>query len=178
MKGNKLIVIFLIKFFGTYTVLFFLYSYYLAQNQVTTDPYSCAPVTISVAEQSKWLLNTVGYNAELQQHPDEVSIKMILNGYYISRVIEGCNSISIIILFIAFIVAFSNGILKTSMYIVAGSLLIYTVNIIRIAFINIAIYKFPEHLFLLHDLLFPAIIYGTTFLLWFVWVRYYSKLKG
>ena len=177
MKSNKLIVIFLVKFFGTYTVLFFLYSFYLSQTQITSDPYTCAPITTSVAEQTKCLLNAVGYEAEIQQHPDEVSVKLIVDGYYISRVVEGCNSISIIILFISFIVAFSNGFTRTGIYVFGGSLLIYAVNIIRIAIITVAIYKFPNYLFLLHELLFPAIIYGTTFLLWFIWVRYYSKLK-
>jgi len=177
VKSNKLIVIFLIKFFGTYIVLFFLYSFYLAQFQIKTDPYTCAPITKSVAEQTKWLLNTVGYEAEIQQHPDEVSIMFMLNDYYISRVVEGCNSISVIILFISFIIAFSNGFIRTSIYVFGGSLLIYAVNIFRIAIINVSIYKFPDYQSFLHELLFPGIIYGTTFLLWFIWVRYCSKLQ-
>ncbi len=159
-------------------MLFFSYSFYLSQTQITSEPFTCAPITLSVAEQTKCLLNAVGYDAEIQQHSDEVSIKLMLDGYYISRVVEGCNSISIIILFISFIIAFSNGFMRTGIYILTGSLLIYIVNIIRIAIITVAIYKFPNYLFLLHEFLFPAIIYGATFLLWFVWVRYYSKLKG
>ena len=72
-------------------------------------------ITHLVALQSKEIINSVGYNAEVIPHPDEPSMKLIINGKYLSRVIEGCNSISVIILFISFIVAFS-GSLKTTFY--------------------------------------------------------------
>ena len=79
-------------------------------------------------------------------------------------------------LFIAFIVAFASGLKRTLLYIVFGSLIIYLVNIIRIAVIVVAIYKFPELEGVLHNIIFPSIIYGITFLLWFFWVQKISKL--
>lgn len=177
MKSNKLIIIFLVKFFGSYALLFTLYSVYLSNNQVKTEPFSCAPITETVAKQTKFLLNTFGYNADIEQHPDEISIMLLIDNHFIARVIEGCNSVSIIILFIAFIIAFSNGFKKTSLYILFGSFIIYAVNIIRIAIITVTIYKYPKYQFFLHELLFPSIIYGTTFLLWFIWIQKFSKLK-
>jgi len=171
VKSNKLVVIFLIKFFGSYLLLFLLYSFYLQKTQHKNDFFSCAPITKTVAVQSNFLLNKLGYDAEIVQHPDELSIKQIMNGYYISRVVEGCNSISIIILFASFIIAFSKRFFPTVLYLLFGSLVIYSTNIIRIALINIALFKYPEYQTYLHDLLFPSIIYGVTFLLWFIWVR-------
>ena len=177
MKSNKLIVIFLIKFFGTYALLFLGYSYYLESTQEKHNIYACAPITTTVANQTEFLLNSIGYEAEVVQHPDEVSMKLILNNVYIARVVEGCNAISIIILFISFIVAFSTKFIVTTLYIIIGSLIIYSVNIVRIAIITIAMYEYPEYQKILHDLVFPAMIYGITFLLWFIWVRQFSKIK-
>lgn len=157
--------------------MFFGYSYYLENTQQNTNIYACAPITTRVANQSAFLLNSIGYKANVKQHPDELSIMLSINNVYIARVVEGCNAISIIILFIAFIVAFSSKITTTALYILFGSLLIYIVNIIRIAFITVALYKYPEYQKILHDIVFPSIIYGITFLLWFIWVTYFSKLK-
>lgn len=177
MKSNKLIVIFLIKFFGTYAILFFSYSYYLESTQEKTNIYACAPITRTVANQTEFLLNSFGYEAEVKQHPDEVSMKLFINNVYIARVVEGCNAISIIILFISFIVAFSSKFAITALYILFGSLTIYFVNIVRIAIITVAMYEYPEYQKILHDIVFPSIIYGLTFLLWFIWVRQFSKIK-
>ena len=68
--------------------------------------------------------------------------------------------ISIRILFISFIVAFANKFKITALYILFGSLFIYGVNISRIAFIAIALYKYPKYQDILHDYIFPGIIYG------------------
>lgn len=177
MRSNKLVVIFLIKFFGTYALLSFLYSLYLNDTQNTTDFFSCAPITKAVASQTANILNNVGYDTVIEQHPEELSIKLIIKGKYVSRVIEGCNAVSIIILFISFIVSFSTKIIPTTLYIIFGSFLIYCINIVRIALICIAIFEYPEYQDVLHDIVFPSIIYGTTFLLWFIWIQKFSKLK-
>ena len=177
MKSNKFIVIFLIKFFGTYALLSFLYSVYLGNTQHTLDFFSCAPITESVANQTVFVLNAVGYNSSVEQHSNELSMNLRMNNVVVSRIIEGCNAISIIILFISFIVSFSTTFLPTFLYILVGSIIIYVINVIRIAIICIAVYEYPSYQDILHDMVFPSIIYGTTFLLWFIWVQKFSKLK-
>ena len=177
MQSNKAIKIFLIKFFGTYLLLFLAYAFYLGKTQHNFNVFSCAPITKQVAYQSEWLLDKLGYNAEISQSNKELSMNLIISDKPIARVVEGCNSISVIILFIAFIVAFSAKFKTTAIYILAGSLLIYMINIIRIAVIAIAIYKFPEYESVLHEIVFPIIIYGTTFLLWFICIQRFSVHK-
>ena len=167
----------LIKFFGTYALLFLIYSFYLQSNQKTIDVFACEPITKTVANQTAYILNSVGYETKVIQHTEEVSIKLIVNDVYISRIIEGCNSISVIILFISFIVAFSSKLIVTALYILFGSLVIYTINVFRIVIITIAMFEYPQYQMVLHDLIFPTIIYGITFLLWFIWVTHFSKLK-
>lgn len=177
MKKQRNIVLFLVKFFATYFILFVLYSYYLQKTQDKEDFFSCAPITTTVAKQTTTVLNLFGYKASYVQHDKEMSVKLILNGNYTARVIEGCNSFSIIILFLAFIVAFPGSLKATVLYSIAGSFLIYGINILRIAFLTVMLYKFPNEQMFLHNLVFPAIIYGTTFLLWVLWVHKFSNYK-
>jgi len=177
VKGNKTVVLFLIKFFGTYLLLFLGYSYYLDKTQNETAPFACAPITKTVAEQTKYLLNIFGYPTEIAQDTETVSVELFINGKLTAFIVEGCNAISIIILFIAFIVAFAGKFKTTVLYILFGSLLIYFTNIVRVAIISIALYEYPQYQHLLHEIIFPSIIYGMTFLLWFVWIRYFSNLK-
>lgn len=134
-------------------------------------------ITHLVSLQSEDLLNTLGYNTKVLPHPNEPSMKLILNGMFIGRIIEGCNSISVIILFLSFIVAFSGRLKTTFFYILSGSVLIYIVNLLRIVVLAIGLYLYPKYGDVLHTVIFPGIIYGMVFLLWVFWVNRFSKLK-
>ena len=133
-------------------------------------------VTNLVAYQSESLLNTIGYKTEVFKHPNEPSLKLIVEGRYLARIIEGCNAISVIILFISFIIAFSGKIKTTILFLLSGSVLIYAVNLIRIVILSVGLYKYPERSTFLHSVVFPAIIYGMVFLLWMLWVNRFSNI--
>jgi exosortase family protein XrtF len=173
----KNITVFLIKFFGTYFLLFAIYAAYLNSSQVKDAGFKSSSLTTQVANQTVSLLNAFGYNVTSVQHDKEMSIKLLVGDAYTARVIEGCNSMSIIILFIAFVVAFAGPKKATIVYVLVGSLIIYIINILRIAFLTMMLYKYPNEQMILHNLVFPAIIYGTTFLLWVIWVQKFSHHK-
>ena len=177
MNRNKAIIVFLVKFFATYFILFGTYSLYLHKTQQKEDFFSCSPITRTVANHVSKVSRMLGYDAQIEQHTEELSIKFILNGKYVSRIIEGCNSVSIIILFVSFIVAFSGALKHTVIFGLFGSLLIYVVNVLRIIAVSVLHVRYPEYETILHDLLFPSIIYGLTFMLWITWVKYFSKLN-
>lgn len=177
MKKYKNTTLFLVKFFAIYFVLSGLYSYYLQQNQ-TKNPFVCAPVTKTVAKQTTGILKMLNYKANYLQHNKELSIKLLIKDTYVARVIEGCNSISLLILFTAFVLAFPGKLVVALLFSLLGSIFIYVVNIFRIVFLTIMLYKFPNQQELLHNLIFPAIIYGTIFLLWVLWVNKFSRIKN
>jgi exosortase family protein XrtF len=130
-----------------------------------------------VSHQSKVLLESFGYQTQVVPHPDEPSMKLILNGEYLGRIIEGCNSISVLILFVSFIIAFSGKLKVTFFYILSGSVLIYIVNLLRIVVLTLGLHHYPEYGEVLHNVIFPGIIYGMVFLLWIFWVNRFSKLN-
>jgi exosortase family protein XrtF len=134
-------------------------------------------MTNLVAKQSKELLKTLGYQAQVIPHPDEPSMKLIINSKYVARVIEGCNSVSVIILFVSFIIAFKGRFKVTVLYLLAGSVLIYVANLVRVVILSIGLYHYPWRKDILHTVIFPAIIYGMVCLLWLFWVNRFSKQK-
>jgi len=176
VTNNKIVIKFLIKFFGVYLLLFVLYSFYLNGTQERVGILSCAPITTAVGHQTIQLLEFMNYNASVKQNKDELSMNLKVNDRIVARVVEGCNAISIIILFIAFIIAMHGKFMPTALYVLFGSLIIYIANIFRIAFISLALFKYPGQQYILHDLVFPALIYGLTILLWFIWVKFFYKI--
>jgi len=135
-------------------------------------------ITNLVARQSQSLIETVGFKAEIAPHPNEASMKLIINNKFVARIIEGCNSISIIILFVSFIIAFSGKFKTTLFYLLFGCVMIYAVNLIRIVILTIGLYNYPWRKEILHSVIFPLIIYGLVFLLWMFWVNRFANLKS
>ena len=163
------VIRFLVIFLGTYAVLGFLYSIYLdlSKDSIYYPDY----VTHMVAKQSNGIINSLGYYAEIKPNKNEPSMNLFINGRHLARIIEGCNALSIVILFISFVLAFAQNFKKTLLFIFVGTILIYVVNILRIVILAISIYKYPEYKEILHSVVFPGIIYGMVFLLWIYWVR-------
>lgn len=135
-------------------------------------------ITELVAKQSSSLISSFNYSADIIPHEISPTMKLYVNGQYLARIIEGCNAVSIMILFIAFVVAFAQKLKKTLLFLLAGSVLIYGVNIIRIAILAITLYHYPQYEKMLHGVVFPGIIYGMVFILWMLWVRRISKIKN
>lgn len=177
MNKNKAIILFLVKFFATYFILFASYSFYLNQTQVKEPSFVCSPLTRTISEHVNEMSKMLGYRTEIYQNDYEMSIRYLIDGDYVIRLVEGCTAVSVIILFISFIVAFSGSLKHTLLFGLFGVVLIYLVNILRIIALGVLYHKFPEYKTVLHDLLFPSIIYGLTFILWVTWVKYFSKMN-
>ncbi|HEY5689663.1 MAG TPA: exosortase family protein XrtF [Yeosuana sp.] len=170
----KSVIRFILTFIIVYGLLSVCYKFYLdfSKDSVYYPDY----ITNLVSRQSEDVLNVMGYDAHMEPHTEEPSMKLIINGKYLARIIEGCNSISIIILFVSFIMAFSGKPKTTFMYMLFGSVLIYVVNLSRIVILSIGLYHYPWRKDILHTVIFPGIIYGMVFLLWIFWVNRFSNM--
>ncbi len=171
-QQHKVFFIFLIKFLLSYFIVTIIYSHYL--NQYHTQKNEADGITYFVAHQTENILVFFGANCEIINQESEPSYKIIYNSKYIARIVEGCNSVSVIILFAAFIFSFSNKFIATFLYIFLGSIVIFILNIFRIALLTAGLYKYPEYGIFLHDILFPLVIYGLVFVLWIIWVIKFS----
>ena len=150
----------LLRFVGIYIGLIFCYQWYLNSQEGLDIASTCIAKQVCVVQEM------LGYTSDLHKYKGyEDSLFYILNGEVVSRMVEGCNAISIMILFGAFIFAFYKG-KVTYLFVGVGLLLLYISNVLRIAGINIG-----------HDYLFPAIIYGMVVLLWIVWIKFFVLKK-
>ena len=171
LKKNRPFFIFLLKFGVSYLLLSVLYSIYLGQFE-ENEPDG---MTYMVARQARDLTNFFGEDAAIAKHTKEASYRFFINKTPAARVVEGCNAVSVMILFTAFIVAFSSTFKRTFLFIIAGIVVLHILNVIRVSLLCLGYYYYPEYKSLLHDIVFPIFIYGVVFLLWIVWVK---KLSG
>lgn len=164
---------FLAKFFVAYLVLSALYLLYL--NQFDASQNQVDGFTTSVANQTQKVLTLFDPNAHTASNLNEPSIKLFYNQKWVSRVIEGCNALSVMILFISFVISFTGKWKATLLFILLGTLIIHIFNILRIALLSMAVYHFPQQQDFLHSVVFPLFIYGVVFVLWIIWVNKYSS---
>jgi exosortase family protein XrtF len=162
-------LLFLTKFFGVYLFLTFIYQSYLMRSHSKVDD-----ITVIVARNTIGVLNLFDV-ASIEESNKDHFIKLFYKQTYVARVIEGCNAMSIIVLFISFVIAFSGKIKQTVLFILLGSIIIYILNVLRIALLCVLMYHFPSQEPILHGVVFPLIIYGTVFILWIIWVNKFSK---
>lgn len=177
-KENKKVILFLAKFFATYFILFAIYSNFLQENQLTEPYFQNDPITKEVAKESVTVLNWLGFkDVSFIQNTEELSLPIWLEDRYVGKVVEGCNSVSLLILFTAFIIAFSGSFTNTILFLIFGNIVIWCMNVFRIAVLCMLLKNYPEQEAFWHKLMFPAIIYGTVFLLWVLWVNRFSNYK-
>lgn len=163
-------LIFLTKFFLTYLFLTLVYQAYLSSYDVNSVDF----ITRFVAYNTEQLLRFFQVDFLVLDTPKKALILLEYNQLVVAKMIEGCNSVSVIILFVSFIVAFSGKLKPTLFYVLGGSIFIYALNVIRIGLLCSALYWLPQHKTILHDVVFPLFIYGIVFVLWVVWVNKFS----
>lgn len=172
VKNNKPFFLFLLKFGLSYLLLSVIYWFYL--NQFDTENNEPDSITAMVARQAKDVVLLFGNDATIKPHPKEASYLFYVKNKSVARIVEGCNAASVMILFMAFIVAFSTTFKRTFIYIFAGILIIHILNVIRVGLLSLGFYYYPDYKDLLHDILFPLFIYGVVFALWVAWVIKFS----
>ena len=96
----KPFLLFLGKFALTYLVLTFAYYSYLSeydQKKFEVDGF-----TQIVANQTSQLISVFDSRTRVEPNFTEPSVNLFYREKWVSRIIEGCNAISVIILFISF----------------------------------------------------------------------------
>ena len=102
----------------SYGVLVLVYRLFFIQSGNTIDFF-----TENVSLSTEQIAQNLGMDYVVKQ--DVSQYQVFYNGKYFARIIEGCNAVSVIILFIAFVIAFSGKWKTTFLFALVGSLLIY-----------------------------------------------------
>lgn len=169
LKDFKPVLSILLRFIIIYLVLLFAYQFYLNSFRETgLDPFSRM-----IAEQVRLLQNTLDYPTMLYNDVKGEQVWFHVKGDYVTRMVEGCNAVSVMILFVSFIFAFYKG-TKTFIFVIIGLLILYIMNVLRITGLNIVVADHPAYSKMAHDYVFPAVIYGTVVLLWLIWIKCFA----
>lgn len=162
---------FLGAFFLTYIVLTFLYQVFLDSfggNKLDS-------ITKIVGKNTKLLLSWYDNDIVIVENKQQTYLELVYHQIPVAQIIEGCNAISVIILFVSFVIAFSGKLKNTLLFVFGGSLIIYVLNVFRIAILTVLMFHFPDQEHFLHGVVFPLFIYGVVFILWVIWVRKFSR---
>ena len=166
LKQYKPALLFLGKFLGVYFVLNIAYGFWYETFSPLADP-----ITYFVTSQTIWVLDFFYTGLSFDYYPYEPLVWMSLGNQFILNAFEGCNGINVMILFLAFIVAYKGPLVPTLMYMVGGIIVIHLANIFRIAVLFIVAERYHAYLYFTHKYLFTGIIYTVVFLIWYVWVK-------
>lgn len=169
MKDFLPVLKILLRFLIIYIVLVLIYQFYLnSYSAEVVDPF-----TRSVAEQVASFQYFLGFPTTLVDSMKLHSVLFQTSGKYTTRMVEGCNVISVVVLYAAFIFAFYKG-SKTFLYVLGGIFLLHILNVLRIVLLNIIFLKYPQYEKIGHDYIFPSIIYGGVVILWLVWIQFFA----
>lgn len=169
LKDFKPVLGILLRFIIIYLVLLFAYQFYLNSFKVQgLDPYSRM-----IAEQVRLVQSKLGIATQLYDDVAKEQVWFYVKQKYVTRMVEGCNAVSVMILFLSFVFAFYKG-SKTFLFALAGLLILYVMNVARIMGLNIVTRDYPQYNKMSHDYLFPAVIYGTVVVLWLAWIKFFA----
>jgi len=169
LKDFKPILGILLRFIIIYLVLLFGYQFYLNSFKAQgLDPFSRV-----IADHVMFIQNKLGYPTLLYDDIPNEQVYFYVKKEYVTRMVEGCNAVSVIILFVSFIFAFYKG-AKTFVFVAVSLLALYVMNVFRIVGLNIVTRDYQEYNKMAHDYLFPAIIYGSVIIIWLVWIKFFA----
>ncbi len=175
-------ILFLVKFFIIYFGFSILYGFYIKKFD-TAEPSQVDGITHFISHNCTQTASLMGYEPTIvlddhhnRDYAEEVTYDSIwMDGIYAISVEEGCNGINIMLLFIAFVVAFGGKLTSMLIFIPAGIVFIHLANIGRLMMLSLINVEFGGQSFhFFHKYLFTAIIYAAVFLLWYLWAVKFS----
>ena len=131
-----------------------------------------------LSQQSNFILNAMGFDATTEVE-GKIVISKVLNYNYNHGVWIGepCNGVKIFGLFSIFIICFEGNFKNKLWFIPLGISIIHFLNILRIASLTIIAAINPYFLNFNHNVTFQISVYGIMLVLWFFWIKKFSKTK-
>ncbi len=165
VKEYKHVLVYLLRFVLFYLIAIKVYHYYLNLFNTKIDPFTRLTAL--------WVqkIYTVFHIPSEVIPTENEGIKLMVENTYVARIVEGCNAISIMILFVVFILSFWKFNKRVYRFLLAGMLSILLFNVLRIALLGYILYAFPTYKDFWHRVVFPGLIYSWVILLWITFIN-------
>lgn len=161
---NKAIFIFAGKLLAWFGIWYLIYEMWLLP-----DGRLDAFLSVNIVEVAAGILGLFG--ADLF-HANRVLGIVGTNGII---VVNGCNGLEAIGLFIGFVMSYPGDSIKRAFFIPMGILVIYLVNVFRIVSLVLIQYYYPAGFDFAHDYSTSAIFYLAIFAMWVIWINFGQK---
>lgn len=158
-------ILFLVKYVVVYVLLNTAYAYYVQHYAPEADP-----LTKVVTKHTAGLLSFFDPSVESHVISGSRNVPITKDGDTVILVFEGCNSVNVMIVFVAFIVAFKGSPRLFARYFVLGLLGVYSINLMRLMGLYGVSLHFPDAFYFFHKFLFTGVIYLVVFIIWYFWV--------
>jgi exosortase family protein XrtF len=165
--------LFLAKFIVFYFVCNLLYGWWITSYVPSPDP-----ATVAVTQHSAFILDLFGYEIKTILHHSKPAQRILLDERPVLSVFEGCNGINVWIIFVAFVIAFSKFTKKTGLFILAGTGVIYLINLARIIFLFFISLAYPDAVYFFHKYFFTAGIFLVVFAMWYYWIKVHARINA
>lgn len=173
IKEFRPALLFLGKFLVFYFVANMFYGAYIESHGDNPDG-----ITRFVTNQTVSLLTVCGYNTSAENDPSVPHIRLKDQQLTVLNVFEGCNGVNVMIVFVAFLVAFGGPFKKMIFFILGGLLLIHAFNLIRISLLFYLARYNNSHFYYYHKYFFTATLYLVVFALWVIWVIRFNEKRN
>lgn len=127
-------------------------------------------VTRCTTIQTSRALNFMGERTSTIMNPHGPTVFLKNGSQVVLNVFEGCNGLNVIIIFIAFILAFGGSIRKMIWFLPMGVAIIHLCNLLRLSLLYFTAQHFEHYFYFVHKYFFTAILYLIIFALWSLWI--------
>lgn len=165
LKEFKPALAFLGKFLAIYFLGNILYGLFIESYHTHPDA-----ITINVTHQANTLLSLLGPTLNVQPDLYAPTVLLMKEHRVILAVYEGCNGINVMIIFVAFVLAFGGPFKKMVWFLPVGLVVIHLCNLFRISFLYFIVQHYERYFYYVHKYFFTAILYLVIFALWAIWV--------
>ncbi|WP_046244885.1 exosortase X [Hymenobacter terrenus] len=162
-SGNRLLFRFLLVAAGMYLAWFFGYEQWLAHDG-RLDKALCAQITAA----SMVILQVLGFAATISPGFNQL---LLMNGQPAVVVGAPCNGLVLYALFGGFVLAFPGPWRRKLWFIPAGILLIWVLNVLRVAALALNHHYAHRTVDFNHHYTFTFVVYSCIFGLWMLWAR-------
>jgi len=165
IKEFKPAFLFIARFLGIYLVGNVLYGLYVESYKQSPDW-----LTHAVTQQTSLFLNACGEQTTADVNHYGPTVFLNAAGDTVLNVYEGCNGINVMIVFVAFVVAFGGPVKAMPWFLLLGLIILHLANIGRISLLYVTALRFEEYFYYIHKYFFTAILYIIVFSLWALWI--------
>jgi exosortase family protein XrtF len=161
---------FLVTFLALYLGLNLVYGWWISSYNDQADW-----ATNLVTHQTSFILNVFGEQTSSQPKSGAPTVLILKGSKTVISVYEGCNSINVMIVFVAFLFAFRGSWKSLSWFLPLGLFIIYIANLFRVFLLFYVAEYWQNYFYYVHKYIFTAALYLVVFALWWWWME---KVSG